>query len=162
MNILGRRGEGGERNAHDIVVAHRPGQLHQQPPDRQAAPIHEQCVVQRGFQADLQLVRFGEARRKGNLLNIADGAPGNETETVDENAVLPRADPRLAFLKRVKILGDASRRRTDDQKRVIAGREEHAEGQDGQNRHDIETEIARIAAIREMITALDEFGHLRI
>lgn len=101
--------EGLQVDAHDIVVAHRPRQAHQQPPDPEPAPVRQQRGLHGLLELDVKLLHFKRADGVGDKIDIGDGSPGDKPEAVDEKPVLVRANPHPALGERKKVVSGAAR-----------------------------------------------------
>ena len=120
MDLLRGRREGLQIDADDIVVAHRPGQAHQEPPDGKPAPVGQQRGLHRLPELDVKLLHLERAHGVGDEAYVRDGAPGDQPEAVDEKPVLVRAKTHPVLGERKEVVGRAAGKNGQDRQKLEA------------------------------------------
>src|SRR6516162_5897188 len=117
---IGGRSEGLKVDAHDVVIAHRPRQAHEEPPDGKPPPIDQKRAVHRLLQLDVKLFHVECADRVGDEADVVDRAPRDKAEAVHEKPVLIGAKPWPALGERQEIISRAPCQDGRDGKKLVS------------------------------------------
>ena len=110
MDLVGRAIERLEIDAHHAAVVHAPRKAHQQAMDRPLAPVGDERAAQRRVERDLQFMDGHRPLGDLHEIDAFDGAPADQPEGLDEDAILVGADGRPPdFEQRNIVIGEGSR-----------------------------------------------------